>query len=241
VGPLLINPIIETFEQHNFSTFPWQMGGNKPWVIASNNTWSGFYCSRSGSITHNQYSEMKMNLYVSADGNVSFARRVSSEAGYDFLRFYIDDVEMGAWSGEEAWAEVSYAVGTGFHELSWIYSKDEVGSQGSDRAWVDEIYLPPYEVVVATSAPNPADFNMSISPNPATDQSWLLLDLPVAQEIGIRIFDCLGRPLRTVEAPTLRLPGQFRLPLDLSGLPAGIYLIQVQTPAGVKSKKVLKG
>jgi hypothetical protein len=36
------------------------------------------------------------------------------------------------------------------------------------------------------------------------------------------------------------LPGQYRLPLDMSGLPAGIYLIQVQTPEGTKSKKVVK-
>ncbi|HOY05564.1 MAG TPA: C25 family cysteine peptidase [Saprospiraceae bacterium] len=236
----LINPIIETFEQHNFALFPWQMGGNKPWVIASNNTWSGFYCSRSGTITHSQTSEMNMSLYVTSESNVSFARRVSSEEGYDFLRFYIDDVEIGAWSGEVPWGEVSFPVSPGMHELSWIYSKDEVGSQGSDRAWVDEIFLPPYETLVATSTPDPADFKVAVSPNPATDRSWLTLDLPTAQEVGIQIFDYLGRPLRTALAPATMLPGQYRLPLDLSGLPAGIYLIQVQTPEGTKSKKVVK-
>lgn len=236
----LINPIIETFEQHNFSLFPWQMGGNKPWVIASNNTWSGFYCSRSGTITHSQYSEMKMSLHVTADGNVSFARRVSSEEGYDFLQFYIDNEEIASWSGEVAWGEVSFPVSAGLHELNWIYVKDEVGSQGSDRAWVDEIFLPPYETLVATSAPDPADFKVTVSPNPATEHSWLLLDLPAAQEVGIQIFDYLGRPLRSAQTPTSMLPGQYRLPLDMSGLPAGIYLIQVQTPEGTKSKKAVK-
>ena len=239
-GPLLINPIIETFEQHNFTTFPWLMDGNKPWVIASNNTWSGFYCARSGTITHNQYSEMKMSLFISAAGPVSFARRVSSEQDYDFLRFYIDDVEMGAWSGEVPWGEVSYPVETGLHELRWVYSKDEIASQGTDRAWVDEIFLPPYEIVVATHAPNPAGFSMQVSPNPLVDHTFVLLDLPKAQEVSIRIVDYLGRPVRTAQAPEQMPAGQYRLPLNMSGLAAGVYLIEVKTPTGVQVKKVVK-
>lgn len=239
-GPILINPVIETFESHNFLAYPWYMAGNKPWVIASGNAYNGFYCSRSGTITHNQSSEMKMSLHIATAGAVSFARRVSSEPDYDFLRFYIDGVEMGAWSGEVPWSEVSFPLGEGVHELSWKYAKDEVASQGLDRAWVDEIFLPPYELVVATSAPDPAAFEWSVSPNPAADQSWLLLDLPVAQPVSIQIVDYLGRPLRNAQPLTDMLPGQFRLPLDLTGLPAGIYLVQVQTPAGRQVKKVVK-
>lgn len=240
-GPMLINPIIETFESHNFSSYPWLMGGNKPWVIASGNAYNGYYCSRSGTITHSQFSEMNMSLHISEAGVVSFARRVSSEVNYDFLLFSIDDVEMGAWSGDVPWGEVSFPLEEGIHELRWVYAKDEVGSQGLDRAWVDEIFLPPYEVVVNTTTPDPASFEMSVVPNPATDRSWLLLDLPVGQTVSIHIVDYLGRPLRSAQAPTDMLPGNFRLPLDLSGLPAGIYLVQVQTPAGMKVKKVVKG
>ncbi len=239
-GPLLINPIIETFESHNFLVYPWLMGGNKPWTIASSNAYSGSYCSRSGTINHSQSSEMNMTLHISTAGNVSFARRVSSEPDYDFLRFFIDDVEMGAWSGDVAWSEVSFPVTEGIHELSWVYAKDEVGAQGLDRAWVDEISLPPYELVVATATPDPAAFEMSIAPNPAADKAWLLLDLPVAQTVSIQVIDYLGRPLRSTQAPTDMLPGNFRMPLDLKGLPAGVYLVQVQTPAGMKVKKVVK-
>ena len=240
-GPLLINPIIETFESHNFEEYPWEMGGNKPWVIASGNAYNGSFCSRSGTITHSQFSEMNLSLYVSTAGTVSFARRVSSEVNYDFLLFYIDGVEMGAWSGIVAWSEVSYPLEEGIHELRWVYAKDDVGSQGLDRAWVDEIFLPPYELLVATTTPDPASFDLSVVPNPATDRSWLLLELPVAQAVSVQIMDYLGRPLRTAQSLTDMLPGNFRLPLDLSGLPAGVYFVQVQTPAGMKVKKVVKG
>ncbi len=236
-----INPVLETFESATFSSFPWEMGGNKPWVISSGNAYSGSYCARSGTITHNQFSQMKMSLHIAEDGIVSFARRVSSEYSYDFLIFSIDGVEMGSWSGDVSWGKVSYPVTEGIHELSWIYVKDEIGNQGSDRAWVDEINLPPYQVVVATSTPDPADFDLAITPNPAGDRSWLLLDLPVAQPVSVQIVDYLGRLLRTAQPRSDLWPGKYRLPIDLSGLPAGIYLIQVQTPAGIKVKKVVKG
>ena len=96
---------------------------------------------------------MNLTLNILAEGTIGFARRVSSEADYDFLRFLIDDVEVESWSGEVAWGEVSYPVPAGLHKLTWSYEKDEVGIGGSDHAWVDDIVLPPYEVVVGTHNP----------------------------------------------------------------------------------------
>ena len=239
--PILINPIIETFESHNFDAFPWEMSGNKPWTITSLTSYSGSYSSRSGTITHNQFSEMKLDLLVAAEGKVSFALRVSSEQDYDFLRFYIDGNEMGAWSGTVPWQEVDFPINPGIHQLRWVYSKDEISSQGQDRAWVDEIYLPPYETLVATGSPDPATFEIAVAPNPAADRSWLLLDLPVPQTIAIEILDYLGRPVRTAQTPVWLLSGQFRMPMDLTGMPSGVYIVQVKTDAGMKLKKIVKG
>lgn len=104
----MVNLIVETFETNNFSSFPWQMSGNKPWQMTSTNPYSGFYCLRSGAITHSQKSVMDLHLLVSGAGVVSFARRVSSEPDFDRLRFLIDDVEMGAWSGNVPWGEVLF-------------------------------------------------------------------------------------------------------------------------------------
>lgn len=86
-------------------------------------------------------------------GNVTFDRRVSSESGYDCLRFLIDGVAqqlqggcsgaggLGA-SGEVPWGPVSVPITGGLHTLTWSYEKDETVSNGSDAAWIDRLVLP---------------------------------------------------------------------------------------------------
>jgi len=239
-GPLTINAILETFESHNFITYPWQMSGNKPWTITSPVAYTGNYSSRSGSITHSQQSVMNLTLNVLTDGAIGFARRVSSEADYDFLRFLIDDVEVEKWSGEVAWGEVSYAVSAGIHKFTWIYEKDEIASSGSDRAWVDDIVLPPYQVVVATHTPDIEALRMEIMPNPTSGRSWLTLQLLNEQPLSVVLFDCLGRRIQTLQMASRQPAGEWTLPIDLSGLSAGVYLVQVSTGTEVRTMKVVK-
>ncbi|UCC99004.1 MAG: hypothetical protein JSW66_03785, partial [Phycisphaerales bacterium] len=75
-------------------------------------------------------------------GQINFYYKVSSESGFDYLRFYIDDEEMGKWSGEKDWAEVSFAVSEGRRTFRWEYSKDGSDSDGDDTAWIDDIVFP---------------------------------------------------------------------------------------------------
>ena len=65
----------------------------------------------------------------------------------DYLRFYIDGVSKGAWSGESAWAQQSFAVATGNHVFKWTYSKDSSGASGADAAWVNDIVFPDAAIV----------------------------------------------------------------------------------------------
>jgi len=59
------------------------------------------------------------------------------------LRFYIDGVQQGAWSGTVSWTTASYPVTAGPHTFEWRYTKDpECCAVGSDKAWVDDIVLP---------------------------------------------------------------------------------------------------
>jgi hypothetical protein len=241
LGTFIINPIVEDFESHTFTTYPWIMGGNKPWLIASGGAYSGSFCSRSGAVSSNQKSQMDMTLDFSADGNVSFARKVSSEENFDFLRFLIDDVEMGSWSGTIAWSEVSFPISAGVHKLSWIYSKDEIGNVGSDRAWVDEILLPPYQVVVATNTPSAADFDASITPNPAGDKTWLAVNFPTSQQIEIDLYDCTGRKARNYTTTGTLLSGSYKLELDLKGLTPGMYYLNVRGAQTSRTLKLVKG
>lgn len=141
--------LVENFESGSFGQFPWQFGGNQPWIIDNTNAFEGDHSARSGPITHNQVSEMFMDITVTVDDSISFYRKVSSESGYDFLNFYIDNTLMAQWSGEVLWNEVSFPVNEGLRTIKWTYSKDQSVSSGSDRAWVDFITFPPMLTVNA--------------------------------------------------------------------------------------------
>jgi len=72
-------------------------------------------------------------------GTVSFYWRVSSEDGYDYLEFYIDNVRQDRISGSvTSWQQKSYNVtGEGQHTFKWRYIKDSSVSEGDDRGYVD--------------------------------------------------------------------------------------------------------
>lgn len=153
----LTESIAWSFETGAFEN-GWNFGGNAPWVLVTESPYDGLYCSKSGTIGNSQTSEMSIELLLSSAGNVSFFRKVSSESGYDFLRFYIDNVQQGQWSGVVNWSEVSFTVTAGLHNFKWSYSKDGGVIGGSDRAWVDYIIFPPV-------APIPDPANIAISPS----------------------------------------------------------------------------
>jgi len=145
----LVPPADEGFETGNFNAYPWTQSGNLPWFIQTADKYSGIYAARSGAIGDSQSSTMSVTLNITSPGSISFFQKVSSESGWDFLRFYIDDVEQGVWSGAGSWSFQSYPVTSGTHTFSWTYSKDTNTTGGSDCAWLDHITFPPHGVYYA--------------------------------------------------------------------------------------------
>lgn len=142
--PLTVNIgfTAEDFETGDFTSFEWQLGGDAPWVISSSDPYDGNYCAKSGAISHRDSSGMSLTLSDLGFGEISFYVRVSSEANWDFLRFYIDGVQKSRWSGSLSWTPVSFAVTEGTHTFTWAYTKDGNTSHGQDCAWVDLIVFP---------------------------------------------------------------------------------------------------
>ena len=134
-------PLIETFEQGDFSNFNWVSFGDSDWTVTSDEHNSGTYSARAGSIHDNESSTLEVTLDC-ISGQISFYYKVSCERYYDYLRFYIDGTQQDEWSGNEDWTEVSFPVRAGRRTLEWIYSKDESSSSGSDTAWIDDIVFP---------------------------------------------------------------------------------------------------
>jgi hypothetical protein len=132
---------LEDFETGNFSKFSWWHSGDSNWTISQREKHSGAYSAESGTIGDDESTTLVITLEC-VSGDISFYRKVSSESGFDYLKFYIDGVKKGAWSGEEDWAEVSFQVDEGTRTFEWTYSKDDSVSDGDDTAWIDDIVFP---------------------------------------------------------------------------------------------------
>ncbi len=137
-----IGLIVEDFETGDFSQYEWEFAGNADWTVVSSGAYEGVYAAKSGAIGHNAYTEMKLTIEVAGPDSIAFYRKVSSEATYDFLEFYIDNSKVDEWSGAVAWGRAAYAVTEGEHTFRWKYDKDANTIGGSDCAWVDYIELP---------------------------------------------------------------------------------------------------
>ncbi|MEM7374717.1 MAG: T9SS type A sorting domain-containing protein [Bacteroidota bacterium] len=91
--------------------------------------------------------------------------------------------------------------------------------------------------------PNLASTEMTdlvLSPNPVQHTSSLSYTLENKGEVSIRIIDLQGRTVQEVASGIHLNAGTHQQQLDLSHLPTGMYLLQVQTPDGIQSKRILK-
>ncbi len=146
------------FESGGFNKLDWTFAGNAPWTIVSTNAAGGVYSARSGVIGDNQSSSLLVVSNRFAAGNGYFDYRISSEAGWDWLRFYVDGVLRQQWSGEGGWANFAFPLTAGSHTLEWLYSKDPAGSSGQDAAFIDNLILP---LLPASGASTPARLSMT--------------------------------------------------------------------------------
>jgi endoglucanase len=182
----------EDFETDDFSKFSWSSYGDKSWDTTRQEKYSGNYSAQAGLIEDGESSTLEVSLDC-LSGDITFHCKVSSESGYDYLKFCIDGVEKGAWSGEEDWAEVSFQVDEGSRTFEWTYSKDDSVSDGDDTAWIDDIVFPiKIDLPIAPEPPDNTNTNYGfdlyldyIAPN-IINSSWL--------DKGILDYYCQDNP-----------------------------------------------
>ena len=121
-------------------------GATQGWIVSNDpGPYEGVYSLRTETISDNETSQVEVaGTFVA--GTVSFRLRISSEANFDFLRFYVDGVPLGQWSGtaNTAWQLYSTPLTAGAHTLRWSYEKDASASLGQDAAWIDAVTMPAY-------------------------------------------------------------------------------------------------
>ena len=143
--------VSDDFESGTFETFPWTFEGQQ-WTIVSVGAYEGTYCAKSASIGSNQSTSLILTVDIPTAGEISFYKKVSSEATYDKLHFYIDGTQQNEWSGEVGWSQETYPITPGQHTLKWTYTKDQSVNYGSDCAWIDNVVLPATSVITSLDA-----------------------------------------------------------------------------------------
>ena len=186
---IVINPLfsqnntkaesIEDWETGDFSQYEWQFGGNADWLITDQNQYEGVYSAQSGDINDGQTSALSLDYEVYASDTLSFWYKVSSESGWDYLRFYVDGNLLDSWSGEVPWNQASYVISAGTHNFTWEYYKDFSVSSGLDACWIDYIVFPPMEIEAGFYADttvickNDVVFFYDQSIGPVTEWNWI--------------------------------------------------------------------
>ncbi|HVH98605.1 MAG TPA: hypothetical protein VM869_07840, partial [Enhygromyxa sp.] len=118
----------------------WVLTGANNWFGGTNMPHGGSFTAENGDIGDSQSSHMAVTLNFTAPGTVSFWYRYGTESGWDYLRFFIDDVQQVQWSGVGGWAQYqSVQIPAGQHTLRWSYMKDSSLSSNGDTVWIDDI------------------------------------------------------------------------------------------------------
>lgn len=129
------------------------------WSPATDRARSGKCSLKSNPIPDNGRAEIKLTGNFLA-GTLSFYYNVSSEGGYDCLRFFVDAdqrAEMGNCFGNSGsgasgnistWTLVQIPISAGARTFRWSYEKDSSSSDGADTAWIDDVVLPAPSLVL---------------------------------------------------------------------------------------------
>lgn len=164
---------------------------NSGWSVVTNDAVEGACTLKSNAIVDSQKAQIQFTGMFNA-GVVTFTRKVSSELGWDCLRFLVDGVQqtvagtcasiggIGA-SGSLVWGVVSVPISAGQHTLLWSYEKDASEFAGTDAAWIDAVVLPLVKPAVT-----------DLSGDGKSDLIWQHLDGTTAASIRNGLLESSG-------------------------------------------------
>lgn len=123
----------------------------QPWVVQSAETFDGSDAVTNVLIGDDETASFSVEVNPVTDVRVSFRWKVSSQNELveginqrDHLRFYVNGVEAVDpifGTDNEDWRGVEVSLSAGSHTLTWSYEKDDQGSEGEDRGWVDSLVV----------------------------------------------------------------------------------------------------
>lgn len=85
----------------------------------------------------------------------------------------------------------------------------------------------------------PIKLKSNIFPNPFTEQTTVIFELPQTQLIRVLLCDHLGHLIEEIDSG-IKITGTYNYTIAGSNLPTGIYFIIVETEQGKRSLKIIK-
>jgi hypothetical protein len=230
---ITVGLVVEDFNNGEISTNGWTNNSFFPWVIDSLMYYNDHYALASSNINADETeSVLKLSLDIIVPSQISFMKKVSSENDYDFLRFYINDIEMDSWSGEDDWSYNLYNVDTGLNVFKWAYQKDFSVSEGLDLAWIDNVFFPSiYASNVSIKELN--QNKLLIYPNPAS--SVLFVESVNSILNGFKLYDLYGKLIMEEN----KLVSQKSFEINTEKLSSGTYIIKFSSNKGSTIKRII--
>ncbi|QSZ68380.1 PKD domain-containing protein [Methanofollis aquaemaris] len=158
-GYITVTPTFE--EALDAEGLVWKTGGDAPWFVQLNESFTGGSCGQSGAIDE-RHQQSWIQTTVTGPKNLTFDWKVSSYKGYsmkssDALNFSIDGEVQDEIAGtDEGWQRTTYTLARGEHTLRWVYEKRSYSSTtGENCGWLDNVTLTDIAPVISF-APAPA-------------------------------------------------------------------------------------
>ncbi|NTV44279.1 MAG: hypothetical protein HGA67_01110, partial [Candidatus Yonathbacteria bacterium] len=161
--------VSESFEDVTFPPSGWTTGGNVNWARTTAEYQDGLASAGNGDISDIQTSWIDYDYTAVGGGTITFYWKVSSESGYDYLLFCVNNDSCTSStgytnriSGTVAWTQVTYNIPvSGSYSFRWKYIKDSSTSGGSDMGWIDNVSIQTTTPATAIYASGSALFDAS--------------------------------------------------------------------------------
>lgn len=190
--------------------------------------------------------------------NFKYAYRKRSASNDEWLRFYISDdcgetwtlrknihgndlsdmTETGSYVPADAseWYSVDITNINSPYYLSNFRFKFEFENDNGNNIYIDDINLYPGAM---TNIVEPIADNLSVYPNPVSNNMQITMDVYDTAFYTVTLTNALGQQVAVVYQGEIQA-GNGQLNFDSSGLPAGMYFLNVESNGNVRSTKVMK-
>jgi uncharacterized delta-60 repeat protein len=180
-----------------------------------------------------------MDAHVGGDGRPVIAgyTAASAEARYSVIRLTsggLPDETFGS-AGQTVLAAPGSTFDYGYRSALTPTGDLVVAGGAQLGSWTYYAAITRLSSVSATSVDEPAGImasaRLSAFPNPATDGATALLELVEAGDVSLRLFDLLGREVRTLHEGILPT-GPHAIGFRTGGLASGLYILSAETSKG---------